>query len=460
MAQQIQKGVTFSTYPGTNSQVTADLINHHVDDAILLPGAISSQPSSASPLPASEVLLLNSSTSLLNKVSVQNLVQNSAPAATSGTKGVISVGTGLSVTTEGVLSATGTVASANGTSGTATLALSATAAGGTAVINGSALTGFTFLSVGSAYTVTLAPGSSGLTNSNYSFIFGARQIVSGITSTTFQITITNIPYNIDTTTLTGCYIELIGTAGIVTPSTGDGIKVEQQTVGSGTQPVMKLVPATKSSIGGVIAGSNIDIDSNGVITTNVAGPAAKAIFSGVFADVTTVTGTYVKSIALSTITMTLTNHGFQVGHLMYVDFTIGPATDSFFRVIQVSDANTFTVTQAGGSNGAGSFTIRKCPVYSSAGIHSIVYGGVAANNAIYYVNLINSYTNAIYTPIVSPSNITAPPANTFINVYLSLIDRAGLNSPLARSNNAFAFTTSTTAATIDCGYRSGVVIFT
>jgi hypothetical protein len=460
MAQQIQKGVTFSTYPGTNSQVTADLINHHVDDAILLPGAISSQPATASPLPASELLVLNSTTTALNKVSIQNIVQNSAPVATSGTKGVVSVGAGLSVTTEGVLSAVGTVASANGTSGTATLAISATAAGGTLVINGSALTGFTFLSVGSAYTVTLAPGSSGLTNSNYSFIFGARQVVSGITTTTFQITITNIPYTIDAATLTGCYIELIGTAGIVTPSTGDGIKVVQQTVGSGTQPVMKLVPATKASIGGVIAGNNIDIDSNGVITTNVAGPVAKAVFSGIFADVTTVTGTYVKSISLSTVTMTLANHGFQVGHLMYVDFTTGPATDSFFKVIQVSDANTFTVTQAGGSNGTGNFTIRKCAVYSSAGIHSIVYGGVAANNAIYYVNLINSYTNAIYTPLVSASNISSPPTNTFINVILALVDRAGLNSQCPRSNNSFAFTTCIPGTTVDCGYRSGVVIFT
>jgi len=460
MAQQIQKGVTFSTYPGTNSQVTADLINHHVDDAILLPGAISSQPATASPLPASELLVLNSTTTALNKVSIQNIVQNSAPAATAGTKGVVSVGTGLSVTTEGVLSAVGTVASADGTSGTATLAISATAAGSTTVINGSALTGFTLPSVGGAYTITLAPGSSGLTNSNYRFIFGAQQIVAGLTPTTFQLTLTNIPYTIDAVTLTGCYIELIGTAGIVTPSTGDGIKVVQQTVGPGTQPVMKLVPATKASIGGVIAGSNVDIDSSGVITTNVVGPVARAIFSGLFADITTVTGTYVKSIALSTVTMTLTNHGFQVGHLMYIDFTSGPATDAFFRVIQVTDSNTFTVSQTGGSNGTGNFTIRKCSIAASAGIHSIIYGSVTTNAGIYYVNLTSSYTNAIYTPLVSVSSVTAPPSNTLVSAYRSYIDRSGGNSPVARSNNAFAFTTADTNGPVDCGYRSGVVIFT
>ena len=42
--QQIQKGTTYVNYPtvGTN-QVTADNLNNHVDNAILLPGAISAQ---------------------------------------------------------------------------------------------------------------------------------------------------------------------------------------------------------------------------------------------------------------------------------------------------------------------------------------------------------------------------------------------------------------------------------
>jgi microcystin-dependent protein len=42
--QQIQKGTTYVNYPtaGTN-QVTADNLNNHVDNAVLLPGAISAQ---------------------------------------------------------------------------------------------------------------------------------------------------------------------------------------------------------------------------------------------------------------------------------------------------------------------------------------------------------------------------------------------------------------------------------
>lgn len=46
MPQQILRGYTYTNYPGATSQVTATNLNGHVDDAILLPGAISSQTSS------------------------------------------------------------------------------------------------------------------------------------------------------------------------------------------------------------------------------------------------------------------------------------------------------------------------------------------------------------------------------------------------------------------------------
>jgi hypothetical protein len=45
-AQQIQKGTTYADFPAANSQVTAGNLNDHVDQAVLLPGAISAQNSS------------------------------------------------------------------------------------------------------------------------------------------------------------------------------------------------------------------------------------------------------------------------------------------------------------------------------------------------------------------------------------------------------------------------------
>jgi phage-related tail fiber protein len=45
--QQIQKGTTYVNYPAVgNSQVTAENLNDHVDNAVLLPGAISAQAES------------------------------------------------------------------------------------------------------------------------------------------------------------------------------------------------------------------------------------------------------------------------------------------------------------------------------------------------------------------------------------------------------------------------------
>ena len=43
MPAQIQKGTTYADFPAANSQVTATNLNNHVDNAVLLPGAISEQ---------------------------------------------------------------------------------------------------------------------------------------------------------------------------------------------------------------------------------------------------------------------------------------------------------------------------------------------------------------------------------------------------------------------------------
>ena len=43
MPAQIQKGTTYADFPAANSQVTANNLNNHVDNAVLLSGAISEQ---------------------------------------------------------------------------------------------------------------------------------------------------------------------------------------------------------------------------------------------------------------------------------------------------------------------------------------------------------------------------------------------------------------------------------
>lgn len=58
--------------------------------------------------------------------------------------------------------------------------------------------------------------------------------------------------------------------------------------------------------------------------------------------VAALTGTYVRSG--TTVTATVTNHGYQVGESVTIDFTSGAATDGTFLVTSAADANTFTIT--------------------------------------------------------------------------------------------------------------------
>lgn len=71
--QQIQKGTTYVNYPtvGT-SQVTAENLNDHVDNAILLPGAISAQPSGT---PEEGDYIIAERTGALFKYTIQNIKQ-------------------------------------------------------------------------------------------------------------------------------------------------------------------------------------------------------------------------------------------------------------------------------------------------------------------------------------------------------------------------------------------------
>jgi len=83
MPSQLSKGTpAFNNYPGTNSQVTADLLNNLVDNGTILPGAISEQ-SSVAAATSDEVLIRRPGTNLLHKTTVDSIVSNTViPIAT------------------------------------------------------------------------------------------------------------------------------------------------------------------------------------------------------------------------------------------------------------------------------------------------------------------------------------------------------------------------------------------
>lgn len=69
-AQQIQKGTTYADFPAANSQVTASNLNNHVDNAVLLPGAISAQTTST---PQIGDFVIAERTGSLFKYTLQNI---------------------------------------------------------------------------------------------------------------------------------------------------------------------------------------------------------------------------------------------------------------------------------------------------------------------------------------------------------------------------------------------------
>lgn len=68
---QIQSSIVFNNFPGSNSQVTADLLNDHVNNATLVSGAIADQASSA-PV-GSDSILIQRTTSLF-KSTINQLI--------------------------------------------------------------------------------------------------------------------------------------------------------------------------------------------------------------------------------------------------------------------------------------------------------------------------------------------------------------------------------------------------
>ena len=77
-------------------------------------------------------------------------------------------------------------------------------------------------------------------------------------------------------------------------------------------------------------------------------------------------GTYAR--AGTTVTVTATAHGLSAGDEVICDFTSGAATDGFYEVASVADANTFTVTDAASGTIAAGETVTWQPAYFGEGV--------------------------------------------------------------------------------------------
>jgi len=104
---------------------------------------------------------------------------------------------------------------------------------------------------------------------------------------------------------------------------------------------------------------------------------------------TNLTGTY--SQTGTTVTVTITAHGYVTGSIAYLDFTSGTAVDGDYTVT-VTDANTFTVTQASRTT-SGSVTSRRNTIRGSGNVSSITDSGTG----VYVVNFTNAMPDTNYS---------------------------------------------------------------
>lgn len=134
------------------------------------------------------------------------------------------------------------------------------------------------------------------------------------------------------------------------------------------------------------------------------------------------TGTY--SQTGTTVTVTITAHGYITGNSAYLDFTTGTAVDGAYTVTVV-DANTFTVTQASRTT-SGNVTDRRCTIRGSGNVVSVADNGtgdytvnfaVAMPDANYAV-CANSVGNAQQTGPFSDTSLTT--STVRIGVYNSI----------------------------------------
>jgi hypothetical protein len=113
---------------------------------------------------------------------------------------------------------------------------------------------------------------------------------------------------------------------------------------------------------------------------------------------TNLTGTY--SQTGTTVTVTITGHGYITGSIAYLDFTSGTAVDGAYTVT-VTDANTFTVTQASRTT-SGNVTDRRSTIRGSGNVSSV------SDNTTgdYTVNFITAMPDANYSVSGSAGNIS------------------------------------------------------
>jgi hypothetical protein len=152
---------------------------------------------------------------------------------------------------------------------------------------------------------------------------------------------------------------------------------------------------------------NLQFNSGFGSVATAYGCRAWANFNG--AANTNLSGTYSQSG--TTVTVTATAHGLITGNSVYLDFTTGTAVDGVYTVT-VTDANTFTVTQASRTT-SGNVTLIRSTIRASGNVSSI------ADNATgdYTVNFSTAMPDANFSVVGIHGDVNAASSSTRVVAY-------------------------------------------
>jgi hypothetical protein len=124
-----------------------------------------------------------------------------------------------------------------------------------------------------------------------------------------------------------------------------------------------------------------------------------------------VSGTYARTSPSTTLTITLTAHGYIVGNVIYADFTSGAGLDGIYTIVGIVDADNFTITTAASTTTSGNVTLLRRAINASSGIHSVTYQNSAGR---FFINFSTAFTDANYNFVgTAASTTTAAAASGF-----------------------------------------------
>jgi hypothetical protein len=145
-----------------------------------------------------------------------------------------------------------------------------------------------------------------------------------------------------------------------------------------------------ATVTGNATGATFGFDSGYGSVATAYGCRAWVNFNGT-SNTANLTGTY--SQTGTTVTVTITDHGYVTGQQAFLDFTSGTAVDGTYQVT-VTDANTFTVTQASRTT-SGNVTDVRNTIRASGNVSSITDSGTGR----YTVNFTNSLVDTDYSVV-------------------------------------------------------------